>query len=206
MHNPKRHIPHLSLPLAVALVVALGLAAAPAADAVTVEHLTLDQMVSRAGSGFLVTVVGARQDTVRAGGGELPVRVYRLRVDDPIKGSFSGGDDGRHVEIRFLAAGGAEQRRHLLRYTPLPELPTLRVGGRYFLLLTPESSIGLTAPVGLAQGTFRVTGKPGSEQVVNGLDNAGLFRDVESLAPAGWERGPIDWTDFAATVRDLATR
>lgn len=187
-------------------LVALLLAAAPAAEAVTVEHLTLDQIVARAGSAFLGTVVDARNETVRVAGGELPVRVYRLRVEDPVRGSFASDDSGLYAEVRFLAGGGTEQHRHLVHYSALPELPTLQVGGRYFLLLTPESAAGLSAPVGLAQGTFRVTGKPGAETVVNGLDNAGLFRDVESLAPAGWQRGPIDWTDFAATVRDLATR
>ena len=192
--------------VAVASVVAMTVLAAPQGGAVLVEKLELAGMVERAGSAVTVTVVDARPATVKAGGGELPVVVYSLRVEDALKGGLAADDRERVAHVRFLAAPETSKRGGLLHRSNLPELPTLRVGGRYLLLLTAPGALGLSAPVGLEQGVFRLTGKRGAERAVNGIGNAGLFDGSESLAPAGWTAGTLDYDHLAAAIRSLAAR
>lgn len=191
---------------ALVAILALALLAAPPAQAVTVENLALGQMVERAGSVTTVTVLAARPSTVRLRGGELPVTVYSVRVDEALVGALPRHDDGRTAELTFLRNPGPTETRGLIRRSNLPELPSLRVGGRYLLLTTTPSLVGLSAPVGLEQGVFRVVGKPGAETAENGLGNAGLFAGVEPFAPAGWTSGPIPYDQLAAAIRGLATR
>ena len=53
------------------------------------------------------------------------------------------------------------------------------------LLLGPVSEYGLTSPVGLEQGRFRVSlDKKGQAVAVNGRGNQGLFNSVEDRARA----------------------
>src|SRR5690242_9019314 len=53
------------------------------------------------------------------------------------------------------------------------------------LFLNPVSSYGLTSPVGLEQGRFRVLrDAKGAQYVVNGRGNLGLFNQVSSKASA----------------------
>jgi hypothetical protein len=57
------------------------------------------------------------------------------------------------------------------------------------LFLNPDSLYGLTSPVGMEQGHFRVThDAKGNRYVVNGRGNIGLFTDVEDKAT---ERGVL---------------
>lgn len=190
----------------VAILALVPLAASPA-QAVTVEKLDLGRMVERAGSVTTVTVLSARPSTVRLRGGELPVTVYSVRVDEALAGALPRHDDGRTAELAFLRnPGPTETRGGLIHRSNLPELPNLRVGGRYLLLTTTPSLVGLSAPVGLEQGVFRVVGKPGAETAENALGNAGLFTGVESFAPEGWTAGPIPYDQLTAAIRGLADR
>ena len=53
-----------------------------------------------------------------------------------------------------------------------------RVGDEVLLFLNKPTSLGLTSPVGLEQGRFRVSRGDNAEYfAVNGSQNAGLFRD-----------------------------
>lgn len=187
-------------------VLVLTLLAAPPAQAVTVQKLDLGEMVERAGTITTVTVVAVRDTTVRLRGGDLPVTVYRVRVDDAIQGALPVHDDGRTAELTFLRNPGPVEAGGLVRGSSLPDLPSLRPGGRYLLLTTTPSLVGLSAPVGLEQGVFRVVGKPGAETAENGLGNAGLFTGVESFAPEGWTSGPISYDELTAAIRGLAAR
>lgn len=87
------------------------------------------------------------------------------------------------------------------------------------LMLTKPSDIGLSSPAGLEQGRFRVvTDAQGNRTVVNGINNAGLFRNVQKTAPkldaqlAGLPArqlltqhatGPIAFDDFKSIVQTL---
>ena len=191
--------------VALASAVAVTLLAATPAPAFMVEKLELDGMVERAGSAVAVTVVDSRPATVKAGGAQLPVVVYSLRVEETLKGRLATDAD-RVAEVSFLAVPQETKQDGLIRRSNLPEPPELRVGGRYLLLLTAPSAIGLSSPVGLEQGVFRLTGKPGDETAENRLRNAGLFDGVESLAPAGFTTGPVDYDHLSAAIRALASR
>jgi hypothetical protein len=58
-----------------------------------------------------------------------------------------------------------------------------RKGEELLLMLNPPSRYGLSSPVGLEQGRFRILREAnGSELAVNGHGNAGLFRGMEQQA------------------------
>jgi len=58
-----------------------------------------------------------------------------------------------------------------------------RKAGELLLFLNPNSSYGLTSPVGLDQGRFQVSHDPkGNRFAVNGRGNLGLFNQVPSKA------------------------
>lgn len=189
---------------ALAAILGLTLLAAPPAPAVTVDRLDLGQMVEQAGSIAVVTVLAAHPSTVPAGGAELPVTLYSVHVEEALAGALPLAEDGATAVLRFLRNPGTVGRDGLLLRSNLPELPRLQVGGRYLLLTTTPSLIGLSAPVGLEQGVFRLTGKPGAETAQNGLGNGGLFTGIESIAPPGWVSGPIRANVLAAIIQNLA--
>jgi hypothetical protein len=56
-----------------------------------------------------------------------------------------------------------------------------RKGQEILLMMTPPSEVGLTSPVGLEQGRFRIVRQArGKAQAVNGRGNAGLFTGVRA--------------------------
>jgi hypothetical protein len=189
-----------------AAILALSLLAAAPAQAVTVEKLDLGQIVEQAGSIVIVTVLDARPSSVPVGSAELPVTLYSVHVEEALAGALPLAEDGTASILRFLRNPGTVERDGLLHRSNLPELPRLRVGGRYLLLTTTPSLVGLSAPVGLEQGVFRLTGKPGAETAVNGLGNGGLFTGIESIAPVGWDSGPIRSDVLTSLIRVLVAR
>jgi hypothetical protein len=149
------------------------------AHASSVEHMTLRELVDRAHRIVRGTVIAADESTVSAGGGRLPIVVYRIRVSEVVKGSVPGGDV---LEVRLLSRSKTMTARN--RTIPLfRDLPELRVGQQYLLALTAPSAIGLSTTVGLGQGLFELRGAPGREEAVNRWNNLGLLDD--SLATAG---------------------
>ncbi len=92
-------------------------------------------------------------------------------------------------------------------------------GQELLLFLNPVSQYGLTSPVGLEQGRFRITrDRTGRAYAANGRDNAGLFSGTEQRARAQHVKlsakansvvqqttaGPISLDDMKQTVRELA--
>lgn len=173
------------------------------AQAATVLQLNLEQMVDRAELIFRGTVLDVREGTVQAGGAELPTVTYRIRVDEAFKGTFQEVKELEIAEITML--GKLKQSRTATaRALHEIELPKLQVGQEYLLLTTPPSAIGLSSPVGLGQGTFRVTGKPGQEVAVNLNQNLGLLNGVPG-APSGvaGESGPLPYETLATLIESL---
>ncbi len=91
-----------------------------------------------------------------------------------------------------------------------------RKGQELLLLLGPVSKYGLTSPVGLEQGRFRVLrDSSGRETAVNGRGNAGLFQATEARAQArgirlstaqqkmvrGATGGPLPLSDLKDAIR-----
>lgn len=209
MHS--RSIARLTLMAAALLLYGAGI------EAVSVEHLTLGEIVDRADRIVRGTVIAADETTISAGGGRLPVVVYRIRVGEVLKGA---APDGEIIEVSLLSprkmAAPRNRATSLLR-----DLPEFRVGQEYLLALTRPSAIGLSTTVGLGQGLFQLRGGQGREEAVNQLNNAGLFDGSLAIAgapnartaapaasPAGAGRGagPMPYADLANEIRARLVR
>jgi hypothetical protein len=183
-----------------ALAVGAVICAAVAAEASNVVHMTLRDLVARGDRIVRGTVLAADEGTVAAGGGNLPIVTYRIRVDEALKGSVASGDV---IEVRLLAtakqlSAGPERRASVLR-----DLPKFSVGRDYLFVLTRPSRIGLSTTVGLGQGLFELRGRPGQELAVNEANNLGLFSGV-SGAPT--TPGPVNYASLAKQIRALSGR
>lgn len=190
------------------LMAAAVLAVCLPLSAATVVQLNLEQMVDRSDKIFRGTVLDAREGTVDAGGGKLPVVTYRIRVDEELKGTFQEVKGVRIAEIRMLGKlKPAAPSTGVAAISPLSDLPRLKVGQDYLLLVTPESTIGLSSTVGLGQGRFELKGKPGQEVAVNENQNRGLFRGMGPTGPGGGAvpqgDGPLPYSALASLIRNF---
>lgn len=150
-------------------------------SATKIRPLNLEQMVDRAERIFEGRCVETHDEFDPRLGASLQVATFR--IDRRLK-----GDLGRTITLRFY--GAASGRR-------IPGVPRFRDGEELILFLAGDSRLGLTSPVGLAQGKFVVgTDKKGRRIASNGFGNGQLFRnlspEVESrLGPtAALRRGP----------------
>jgi hypothetical protein len=153
------------------------LLAAPSLEAAMVARMDLEDLALNAAHIFRGTVMDVEQSSIAVGGGELPVVVVTLRVDETFKGDFGSGKDAMVREIRMLGSIKDETRmaggqQHL---AVLPGMPRLERGHDYVLVTTAPSAAGLSTTVGLGQGSFRVFTQDRQEMAANELDNAGLF-------------------------------
>lgn len=133
----------------------------------------------------------------------LTTVVVTLRVDEVLKGK-------REATYTFRQyVWDARDRRDGLGY---------RKGQHVLLLLTAPTQLGLSSPVGLEQGRFRIQrDATGREVAVNGNGNAGLLVNVERSAArkgiplsqtqarlaAEHRSGPIALDDLRGLIRQL---
>ena len=183
--------------------VALALLAGQAMDAATVRQFNLEQMVDRADRIFRGTVLDAKEGTVHAGGGELPVVTYRIRVDEVLKGEVQEVKGQAVAEIRMIGKLESSRTATSRRLSTLPVLVRLEVGKGYLLLTTPPSAAGLSTTVGVGQGSFLLFGKPGQETAVNAYNNQGLFTGMSRAAAGVPSGGPVPYPFLADLIRDL---
>ena len=173
------------------LVVALLLA--PQAFTTSVLQMNLNQLTANADSVFRGTVVELNETTVQDGLGEQPALHYKVRVDELFKGSVTTVMGVRIAEFRVL--GNAKQMN---AGRVLPGFPVMKVGEEYLLFVAPAGPVGLTQMMGLAQGCFTFSGHSGTETVVNGFDNVGLFKDMAGSYAAS---GPVAYSNVAHLIR-----
>ena len=57
-------------------------------------------------------VLSVKPETVATGGGELPILVYRVRVEERFKGEFGEGKTADFVEIRMVGAAKEDRTGH----------------------------------------------------------------------------------------------
>lgn len=183
--------------------VALALLAGQAMDAATVRQFNLEQMVDRADRIFRGTVLDAKEGTVHAGGGELPVVTYRIRVDEVLKGEVQQVKGQAVAEVRMIGKLESSRTATSRRLSTLPVLVRLEVGKDYLLLTTPPSAAGLSTTVGVGQGSFLLFGKPGQETAVNAYNNQGLFTGMSRAAAGVSSGGPVPYPILADLIRDL---
>jgi hypothetical protein len=118
----------------------LGFLGALCAPAATLQQLTLDQIGASATS-----VVHARiASASTAFSGATIYTHYKLQILETLKGSGP---------TEFVLPGGVSGRYR----QSFPGVPELSPGTEYVLFLWTSQHSGLTFPVGLSQGIFRVT-------------------------------------------------
>jgi hypothetical protein len=161
--------------------------------------MTLRDLVARGDRIVRGTVLAADERTMSAGGGNLPIVSYRIRVDEAFKGSVSAGDV---IEVSLLGSMKQASSGSLRRASPLRDLPKFSVGRDYLFVLTRPSQIGLSTTVGLGQGLFELRGRPGEELAVNEANNLGLF----SGNPGAAAPGPVTDASLAKEIRTLLGR
>ena len=158
-------------------------------------HFSLAEMTQRADKIFRGTVVDVEPGTVPAGGGELPIVIYRLRVDQAFKGAFDSKGDVQFVEIRMVGdLKGTPSRDGLKKLSAIPQPPHLLMGRDYLLLTTPPSAIGLSTTVGLGQGSFEIFALDKVDWAVNEFNNAGLYD------------GPVPYEKLASQIQELVSQ
>ncbi len=172
--------------------------------------MNLRDMCLRADKIFRGVVIAAIPGTVQVGGGELPVVTYRIRVDEAFKGDFQTVKGVRFTEVRMLGTPARKNgdRSPTIRFSL--EMPRLEVKQTYLLLTTRASAIGMSSPVGLGQGCFRITGQRNGEEAANSFGNKMLFRGVEQATATRQTnvakeeaRGPLKYSHLAEQIRNL---
>lgn len=194
-----------------AAAAALSLIATAVPQASTVMQMNLGEMVQRADRIYRGTVLSVSATQVAAGGGQVPVTVYRLRVDETFRGEFTEVKGMRIAEIRTLGKLTPVRRGSLRSAVILPRMPELQVGRSYLVLTTQPSAIGLSTTVGLGQGVFRISQVGKDELAVNEANNNGLFRDMAAPAARAIARasapgaggGALSYADLAGRIRGL---
>lgn len=195
-----------------AVAAALSLLATAVPQASTVMQMNLGEMVQRADRIYRGTVLSVGATSVAAGGGQLPVTVYRLRVDETFRGEFPEVKGMRIAEIHTLGKLNVARQGDFRSAVVLPRMPDLQVGRAYLVLTTRPSAIGLSTTVGLGQGAFRITQVGKDELAVNEANNSGLFRDMPAPAargiarastPSAAEGGALTYADLASRIRGL---
>ncbi|MFQ5669361.1 MAG: hypothetical protein ACE5HD_02435 [Acidobacteriota bacterium] len=166
----------------VCLAACLVLAAAPGAGsrASRVRSLDLPEMVRAAGTIFSGRVLKTAPHRIH----NLPATRVTFKVEESLRGAAAD-----EITLTFLGGvrpGGIPYRA--------AGLPVFRPGERLVLLAYPASSLGLTSPVGLDQGRFRVSqGAAGVEQVIVSAPGRRIRQEIRI------ERGRAPGTAAAQT-------
>ena len=146
------------------------------AGATMLMHFDLAALTDRADRIFRGTVVDVEQSSIEAGGGELPMVIYRLKVEESLKGDADvvKGDEA-FVEIRMVGSIKDEApQAGVVRFDMFRDVPRLAMGSDYLSSHTAPSSIGLSTTVGLGQGAFSVYSQDKQDWAVNQFENSGL--------------------------------
>ena len=149
-----------------------------------VQKMDVAEVCARADKIFRGTVISATPGSIEAGGGTLATVTYRIEVTEAFQGDFITKGDQRVAEITMLAPQKGEDIGDLRRFAVLADLPTLEVGNDYLLMTSTPSAAGLSAPIGLGQGCYHVTGKGSEETAVNALGEAYSYADLAGAISA----------------------
>ncbi|MBL9138129.1 MAG: hypothetical protein JNK85_19835 [Verrucomicrobiales bacterium] len=159
------------------------------AEASSVRQLDLSGLCKNAHLIYRGTVLEAKESTLNAGGGTIPIVTYRIQVKEMLAGKAAEVIEMRSVgkPKPVIQPGGA-------RWNPPLDLPELSEGKEYLLFTTRPSRIGLSTVVGLGQGLFSIQPLGNKEVAVNRINNVGLGLPVV---------GPIEYRDLANRIRTL---
>ncbi|MFA6542355.1 MAG: hypothetical protein WCT99_12225 [Bacteroidota bacterium] len=163
-------------------------------------RMNLERIVSDAA--VIVHGTVAAVEAKRDPGTNIISTVVTIRVIENFYGA--AGDS-----ITLKMAGGRVQNRSV-RFS---EMPVFTPGEEFIGMFYAPSRLGLTSPVGMGQGKFRLIRDPaGTSMIVkNSLNNAGLFtgmKHASSLAKSSMLSAStqgIALDDFTASLRSLIT-
>ena len=170
-----------------------------------VLHMNLASLTNNAGAIFRGTLTDVQHGVISVGGAELPTTTYRFLVSEDFKGqSTTTKANVRTIEMKVI---GTTKHQHTVvngqrKLSVLPEPPNMVTGGDYLVFATSPSAVGLCTTVGLNQGFFRIYNKNKQEYAENGLNNAGLFRNMATSAQQQTE-GAIEYNVLASEIRSL---
>ena len=165
------------------------------ASATTVLQMNLEDLCDSSAQIFRGTIVDISETTISVGGGEVPAIVYTAEVTEGFKGEFTTVKGVQLAEFKVVGT----LKQHAAGQAPIAGFPLLQIGGDYLLMIAQAGPVGLTAPMGLGQGSFSVDGKAGAETAVNGFNNEGLWKGMSvSGVPAS---GPVDYATLANMIR-----
>ena len=177
------------------------LAATTSLRATSVKVVNISEMVQGSNRVFLGRCLSALDITHSNG---LPIVEYTFLVTEGIKGTV----EGEKVVFRQLQGSGA-------RGFGIAGLPVFSKGQELVLFLAADSRIGLTSPIGLAQGAFSVfEDRRGKLAIVNSFKNLNLTHELEpsrlhkmglkySEAELLANQGPISLEALSAAVRTI---
>jgi hypothetical protein len=187
------------------ILLSFGLLVPTSLHATTVRVTNLQDLLQSSQRIFVGTCISVEDDAT----GSIPFTVYTFEVLEKIKGVSVDTITIRQFGLsKPIAVGNG-----LVRTMTIQGMPTYESGKEYLLFLVGESPIGLSSPVGLAQGVFRYR----HEGFVNALDNRNLARGL----PENWlrakgltrkraddlmrlQKGPIDAGFFVDVLKTLA--
>jgi len=193
---------------------AVALALSAPAWALTVLQLNLEQLTGLSEKVFVGRCVDVTQEKDAKG---RTVQKVTFDVLQTLK-----GEPEKQVTFRQLGfvenAAGLETPTDVQIQSLDRDLPHYQVGEESIVFLSAAGGSGITAPVGLGQGKFVVSGTGESKTVTNGAGNRGLFIGADkspkiktlsltsadkSLMKANGEALPYD--AFVSLVKKIAT-
>jgi hypothetical protein len=134
----------------------------------------------------------------------IPTVAVTIAVDQSLRGST-----GKTYTFREVVIG----------QKPKSSKRNYRAGQHFLLFLPTPSKFGLSSPIGLGQGRFRIADDTsGQLTIMNERNNVGLFQGFEKAARASGkqltasqrrlastEHGPVALDEFVSLVKSLAT-
>ena len=132
----------------------------------TVLQLNLEQLTALSEKVFSGRCLSV---TPKTDSGDRSVEEVTFEVEEMIKGEPADKIMFKQLSSSALKSTSGGQGL-------ASNLPQYKVGEEAVVFLSADGPLGLTAPVGLFQGKFKVTvSKNGEKRLVNGMGNHGLF-------------------------------
>ena len=174
----------------VVVLIVLMLLAAGSIWATSIRLVNLLEMVQLAERVFWGKCISAIPQ--EAGAGVIPVIEYVFQVEGGIKGV----DTGERVVFRQLR-GSQEEK------VGVPGMPVYQKDQEFLLFLHGDSRLGLTSPVGFAQGVFEVRRtEQGEIRVINALENRNLSHliNVKEASASGIDQAELSQVEKTEAI------
>jgi len=182
------------------------------AQATRVKFVSLEELVRGSDRIFSGTCIAVQDTTVPDT--RVPVTQYTFKVTERLKGNLEDTVVVSQIGVRTPRTQG--DRAVVFR---IPGMPVYQIGEEVTLFLVSESPLGLSSPVGLSQGAFTVFQSQGKRVLKNGLNNAGLLRNLSpEMQFRQWKlseaekrflsvkKGPLEYNLFMGIIRKMLTQ